>query len=78
MDPVKLYRFLLRDGDATVADALTRAIRNDPPAAERADEELRSLPRAAGAAPPARRSRTAHRVLTRLLRTALRSNGDEA
>jgi hypothetical protein len=72
MDPVKLYRFLLRDGDAQVADALTRAIRNDPPTADRADRELRSLPRAKAS----RRSSSSHRVLARLLRSALRQQGD--
>jgi len=79
MDPVKLYRFLLRDGDRQVADALTRALRGDPIASERADRELRRLRRG-----PARHSRVGVRALTLLLRrtgaievNGLRSNGDD-
>jgi hypothetical protein len=79
MDPVKLYRFLLHDGDRQVADALTRALRDDPLLSERADRELRTIPRG-----PARHARPGVRVLIILLRRAgttgasdLRSNGDE-
>jgi hypothetical protein len=78
MDPVKLYRFLLHDGDRQVADALTQALRGDPVETVRADSELRSLPRG-----PARHSKAGIRVLTTLLRRTgaigspdLRSNGD--
>ena len=59
---IRFYRSAVRSGDRRLADALTRALREDPALADAADRALRELPRGAP-----RPSRAGRRVLRRLL-----------
>jgi len=65
-----LYRAALRSGDRPLAAALVRILRRDPELLERADRELRELPRRPARASPA--AELALRTVLRRLRSYLR------
>jgi hypothetical protein len=65
-----LYRAALRSGDRPLAAALVRILRRDPELLERADRELRELPRRSARPSPA--DELALRNVLRRLRSYLR------
>ena len=65
-----LYRAALRSGDRPLAAALVRILRRDPELLERADRELRELPRRPARPSPA--DELALRTVLRRLRSYLR------